>query len=195
MPLCLLIVDDAPDIAEVVAFGARMAWPDCQIVTATTGAQALDEFAAELPDLVVLDVGLPPPDGFAVLRQIRQTSEVPVLMLTVHNAIIDKIRAFELGADDYLVKPFDHLELMARLRSLVRRARIAHESLTADVVMGDLTLNFANRTVWQAGHEVRLTSTEFRLLAELIRHGGAVLSPRPSSNGSGGRTGLATQTT
>jgi DNA-binding response OmpR family regulator len=174
--LSLLIADDSPDIAEIVAFGARMTWPDCRVAVAKTGAEALQLFEADPPDLVVLDVAMPPPDGFEVCRRIRQTSEVPILMLTVHDATIDKIRAFDLGADDYLTKPFDHLELMARLRSLTRRAHITQMSLSADFVAGDLAVNFANRSVWLAGEEVKLTATEYRMLAELVRHAGGVLS-------------------
>ena len=135
-------------------------------------------FAADPPDLVILDVAMPPPDGFEVCRRIRQTSEVPILMLTVRDATIDKIRALDLGADDYLTKPFDHLELMARLRSLIRRSHLTQKSLSADVVAGELAINFANRSVWVAGEEVRLTATEYRLLEELVRHAGAVLSPQ-----------------
>jgi DNA-binding response OmpR family regulator len=176
MPLSLLIADDEPDIVQVVAFGARMAWPDCRVMAAATGAEALQLFATDPPDLVILDIAMPPPDGFEVCRQIRQTSETPILMLTVRNATIDKIRALDLGADDYLTKPFDHLELMARLRSLTSRAHVTQMSLSADIVAGDLTVNFVNRSVWLAGAEVRLTATEFRLLEELIRHAGAVLS-------------------
>src|SRR5262245_4210240 len=148
MPLSLLIVDDSPDIAEIVGFGARMNWPDCHVSVATTGEQALALFATEAPDLVVLDVAMPPPDGFEVCRRIRQTSQVPILMLTVHDATIDKIRALDLGADDYLTKPFDHLELMARLRSLTRRSLVTQMSLNADFTAGDLAVNFANRSVW-----------------------------------------------
>jgi DNA-binding response OmpR family regulator len=176
MPLKLLIADDAPDVAEVVAFGARMTWPDCRVAVATTGEDALRQFAAEAPDLVVLDVAMPPPNGFEVCRRIRQVSETPILMLTVRDATIDKIRALDLGADDYLTKPFDHLELMARLRSLMRRAHVAQASLGADFVAGELALNVANHSVWLNGDEVRLTATEFRLLAELARHAGITLS-------------------
>ena len=178
MPLTLLVADDSPDIAEIVAFGARMTWPDCRVSIAANGSEALELFAAEPPDLVVLDVAMPPPDGFEVCRRIRQSSEVPILMLTVHDATIDKVRAFDLGADDYLTKPFDHLELMARLRSLSRRSHMTQMSLTADFIAGDLAVNFANRSVWLAGNEVRLTATEYRLLAELVRHAGGVLSPQ-----------------
>ncbi len=178
MPLRLLIADDSPDIAEIVSVGARVTWPDCQIAVASSGAEALERFAADLPDLVILDVAMPPPDGIEVCRRIRQSSQAPILMLTVHDATIDKMRAFDFGADDYLTKPFDHLELMARLRSLVRRSQLTQLSLSADLVAGDLAMNFANRSVWLAGGEVRLTATEFRLLEELVRHAGAVLSPQ-----------------
>jgi DNA-binding response OmpR family regulator len=178
MPLRLLLAEDSPDIAEVVAFGARMAWPDARISVASGGAEALEHFAAETPDLVILDVAMPPPDGFEVLRRIRQMSSVPVLMLTVRDATIDKVRALELGADDYLTKPFDHLELMARLRALLRRSHLTQQALEADVVAGDLAINLANRSVWLRGEEVRLTATEYRLLEELVRHAGAVLSPQ-----------------
>jgi DNA-binding response OmpR family regulator len=122
--LKLLIADDAADVAEVIAFGARMTWPDCQITIASDGAQAISAFAADPPDLVVLDVTMPAPDGFEVCRRIRASSRVPILMLTVRDATLDKVRALDLGADDYLTKPFDHLELLARLRALLRRADV-----------------------------------------------------------------------
>ena len=178
MSLHLLIADDASDIAEVVAFGARMTWPDCRVTVAASGARALDIFTADPPDLVVLDVAMPPPDGFAVCRTIRQTSEVPILMLTVRDATIDKIRALDLGADDYLTKPFDHLELMARLRSLVRRAHVTQAAESSDLVALDLSINFAHHAVWLGGEPLKLTATEYRMLAELVRHAGAVLSPQ-----------------
>src|SRR5205085_7876468 len=111
MPMKLLIADDARDVAGVVAFGARMAWPGCQVTIAGDGQEALHCFATLQPNLVVLDVAMPPPDGFAVCRQIRSASEVPILMLTVRDTVLDKVRALDLGADDYLTKPFDHLEL------------------------------------------------------------------------------------
>src|SRR5205823_7904494 len=122
MPLKLLIAEDDRDLAEVVAYGARQAWPDCRITIAADGREALKRFAEERPDLVVLDVTMPPPDGLEVCRRIRRTSRVPILMLTVRRNTLDKVRALDLGADDYLTKPFDHLELFARLRALVRRA-------------------------------------------------------------------------
>ena len=170
----LLIVEDAHDVAEVVAFGARMTWPGCQVTIAPDGKEALRCFDVEQPDLVVLDVALPPPDGFEVCRRIREVSAVPILMLTVHDGTLDKVRAFDLGADDYLTKPFDHLELLARLRALLRRAT-GRQTVSAAFSTGDLHLDFATHEVQVKGRTVRLTSTEYRLLEELVRHAGQIL--------------------
>ena len=98
MTLKLLIADDSTDVAEVVAFGARMTWPDCQVAVAENGETALRLFKTMQPDLVVLDITMPPPDGFAVCRSIRETSAVPILMLTVNDSTLDKVRALDLGA-------------------------------------------------------------------------------------------------
>jgi two-component system KDP operon response regulator KdpE len=174
--LKLLIADDAADVADVIAFGARMTWPDCHIAIASDGAQAMSAFAADPPDLVVLDVTMPVLDGFEVCRRIRASSRVPILMLTVRDATLDKVRAFDLGADDYLTKPFDHLELLARLRALRRRADGA-------LATPDTSGAEANIAIDAAAHEVRigsaripLTSTEYRLLEALIQHTGTVVT-------------------
>jgi DNA-binding response OmpR family regulator len=173
--LKLLIADDAADLAEVIVFGARMTWPDCQVTIASDGVEALHAFAANPPDLVVLDVAMPAPDGFEVCRRIRTTSRVPILMLTVRDATLDKVRALDLGADDYLTKPFDHLELLARLRALVRRANGASAANTLDVGAG-LTIDTATRTVRVDGALIQLTSTEYRLLEALVQHAGMVVT-------------------
>ena len=178
MTLKLLIVDDAPDVARVGAFGARMIWPDCQVAIATGGEEALRRFDEDVPDLVVLDVSMPPPDGFEVCRRIRRTSQVPILMLTVRDAPLDKVRALDLGADDYLTKPFNHLELRARLRALVRRSRQPLAPAGPALSVGDVSLDSATREVRVRGELVQLTPTEYRLLEELIRHVGQVVSHR-----------------
>ena len=175
MTLKLLVADDARDVARVVAFGARMNWPDCRVTIATGGEEALRDFEMERPDLVVLDVAMPPPDGFEVCRRIRETSRVPILMLTVRDATLDKVRALDLGADDYLTKPFDHLELLARLRALLRRGNNSTASPDPDLAIGDLTLDFATHEVRVRGEPVRLTATEYRLLEVLARHAGTTL--------------------
>jgi DNA-binding response OmpR family regulator len=173
--LKLLIAEDTRDLANAVAFAARMAWPGCRVTIASDGAAALARFAEEPADLVVLDVGMPPPDGFEVCRRIREVSEVPILMLTVRDATLDKVRALDLGADDYLTKPFDHLELLARLRALLRRAPGREAEPAPTFVSGDLSIDFATHEVRLRGEVVRLTTTEYRLLEELARHAGAVI--------------------
>ncbi|MBA2363743.1 MAG: response regulator transcription factor [Chloroflexia bacterium] len=170
----LLIAEDTPEIARAVAYGARLTWPVCRVTIATSGMEALTRFGEEEPDLVVLDVQMPPPNGFEVCRHIRENSTVPILMLTVRDATLDKVHALDLGADDYLTKPFDHLELLARLRALVRRSSIQADS-PSHFAAGDLTLDFAAQEVRVGGKEVRLTPTEYRLLEVLVRRAGAVV--------------------
>ncbi len=107
----LLIAEDTEEIARVVAYGAHMNWPGCQVTVAASGQEALNRFEQEHPDLVVLDVSMPPPDGIEVCRRIRQRSDVPVLMLTARDEDVDKIIGLEVGADDYLTKPLDPFDL------------------------------------------------------------------------------------
>ena len=178
MTLKLLIADDVRDVAEVVTFGARMAWPDCEVTVASSGREALGRFEEEQPDLVILDVSMPPPDGFEVCRLIRESSQVPILMLTVRDTTLDKVRALDIGADDYLTKPFDHLELLARLRALLRRASGPSVLPGPDFSLGDLSLDSDTHEVRVREEVVRLTSTEYRLLEVLVRHAGTVLPHR-----------------
>jgi DNA-binding response OmpR family regulator len=171
----LLIAEDDPDVAKVVAFGARMTWPGCRVTVARSGEEALRLFGEETPDLVVLDVSMPPPDGFEVCRRIRDRSQVPILMLTVRDGTLDKVRALDLGADDYLTKPFDHLELLARLRALVRRSTAGSVPRAPGLSTEELSVDFSTHEVRVRGEVVRLTSTEYRLLETLVRHPRTVL--------------------
>jgi len=175
MTLTLLIVEDTRDVADVVAFGVHMIWPDCAVVIAGDGGEALRFFVENPPDLVILDVTIPPPDGFEVCRRIRETSRVPILMLTARDSTLDKVRALDLGADDYLTKPFDHLELLARLRALLRRTQEPLTPPNPTLMLGDLSVDFATHEVRVGGELVHLTSTEYRLLEELVRRVGTVL--------------------
>lgn len=178
MTLKILIADDTHDVANMVALGARMTWPGCQVALAASGGEALHRFVLDPPDLVVLDVMMPPPDGFEVCRRIRETSQVPILMLTVRDATLDKVRALDFGADDYLTKPFDTVELFARLRALVRRTRQPPATSEPSFTFADLSLDFRTQEVCLQGKVVRLTATEYHLLEELVRHAGTVLPHR-----------------
>jgi DNA-binding response OmpR family regulator len=179
MSLRVLIADDEPDVVALVSYAVRLLWPDSIIVAVPDGASALRQSAEAMPDLVILDVQMPAPDGFAVCERLRAVSTVPILMLTVRGATLDKARAFDLGADDYLTKPFDHLELLGRLRALVRRAGLSTGAATvappAPLRVAGLTLDPLTHEVRLDGHTVALTATEYRLLEELMRHAGRVL--------------------
>jgi len=119
MPPTVLIADDERDIATILAYAARMVWPGGRVAVVADGAAALTRFAADSPDVVILDIAMPPPDGFVVLERIRAVSAAPVLMLTARADTRDRDRAFALGATDYMTKPFDHRDLLDRLHALL----------------------------------------------------------------------------
>ena len=175
MVVKLLIAEDDRDLAEVVAYGARQAWPGCLVTLAADGREALAHFAAERPDVVILDVAMPPPNGIEVCQSIRRVSTVPILMLTVRGGMIDKVRALDLGADDYLTKPFDHLELFARLRALLRRTTDELSLPVPDFQSGEFAMDFAAHEVRLRGEVLSLSPTEHLLLEELVRHAGSTL--------------------
>lgn len=179
----VLIADDDADLAMLVGYSARTLWPDCAVVTAPDGREALRQFADAVPDMVILDVTMPPPDGFEVCRRIRQANpSVPILMLTARDTVLDEVKALDLGADDYLTKPFDHLKLSARLRALSRRTAGEGDrgagGETGEAEAGGeagLRIDLAAREVRVDGVPVELTPTEYLLLEYLARHPGAIL--------------------
>jgi two-component system, OmpR family, KDP operon response regulator KdpE len=137
---------------------------------------ALRAAAARGPDLVILDVMLPDMDGFEVCRRLRENSSVPILMLTARTNDTDKVEGLDAGADDYLTKPFSTSELLARVRALLRRVRSNDtEGLGAKFACGDFAIDFQRRKVEMRGEEVRLSATEYKLLAELCRNAGRVI--------------------
>jgi two-component system KDP operon response regulator KdpE len=172
----ILIVEDEPDMTEVISVALTMQWADCQVLVTTEGEKAIDLVEQEHPDLVLLDIALPGMDGYAVCSQLREFSDVPVIMLTVRDAEADKVRGLELGADDYVTKPFSHLELLARIRAVLRRARMPLPAPRGpDFVCGRLAVHFAQRQVTVDGKPVKLTPTEYNLLYHLVRNAGQVL--------------------
>jgi len=169
----ILLVEDDPSIREVTAIGLGAA--GFAVTTAPDGVEGLERFRGEPFDLVLLDVMLPRLDGYEVCRQIRRTSTVPVLMLTARADTMDVIVGLEAGADDYVRKPFEVPELVARVRAALRRAgRLPNE--TDRLQLGPLTIDVAGRAVSRDGTDIPLTRTEFDLLLELVRHPGQVLT-------------------
>jgi two-component system KDP operon response regulator KdpE len=172
----ILIVDDEPDVIESVRLGFALQWREVDVIGAATGEGALDAVEQQHPDIVLLDVGLPDLDGFAVLERIRAFSDVPVVMLTARDDAMDKVKGLELGADDYVTKPFNHLELMARVRAVLRRLDMpAPASRTPSFRSGDLEVDFAKQEARLHGERLDLTPTEYQLLYHLVRNAGHVL--------------------
>jgi len=172
----VVVIDDAPDIAEVVTLCFQLRWSGTTVVSAGDGAKGLELIEAENPDVVILDIGLPDMDGFQVLREIRRFSQVPVIMLTVKGEDTDIAKGLELGADDYIVKPFSHIELIARVQAVLRRVQGLPVTSERPFVSGKLSVDFANNEVSLDGKPVKLTSTESKLLYYLIRNEGRLLS-------------------
>ena len=161
----VLVVEDDVDIADVLRRSLRN--EGYEVRTSADGVEALDVAAGFLPDLVVLDLGLPGMDGVEVCRRLRSDGDVPILMLTARTETEDRVTGLDSGADDYLVKPFERQELLARLRALLRR-RPPRGS--ASLVVGDLQLNPDTHEVLRDGREVELTQREFELLEYLMRN-------------------------
>jgi len=168
----VLVVDDELKIARLVRDYLSEAGFDVSM--ASSGPAALAEFRSDRPDLVVLDLGLPGLDGYEVTRSIRADSTVPIIMLTARSEETDRVVGLELGADDYVVKPFSPRELVARIKAVLRRTggAVASEVVRA----ADLTINVPNRTVERAGERVELTASEFELLRKLASHPGRVFT-------------------
>ena len=172
----VLVVDDAPEVVESISVGLSLHWRDVEVIGAPSGREALDAVERDRPDLVLLDVGLPDIDGYEVLREIRAFSDVPVIMLTARDEPLDKVRGLELGADDYVTKPFDHLELLARMRAVLRRFALPGPvGRVPSFHAGDLEVDFHAREVRLRGERVDLTPTEYELLYHLVRNAGMVL--------------------
>ena len=174
MARTILVVDDEPTLRETLA--EALDADGFRVVTAADGREALARFREHRPELVVLDLMLPELSGIEVCRIIRQESDVPILMLTAKSSEVDKIVGLELGADDYVTKPFSLRELSARIRALLRRSeQVASEGL-ATVTVGGLTVDLAGHRLLRDGEVVPLKPKVFELLAFLVRHPGQVFS-------------------
>ncbi|MBI3978423.1 MAG: response regulator transcription factor [Chloroflexi bacterium] len=173
----VLVVDDEVNLLHSVAYSLRK--EGYEVATAADGPSALTTAARERPDVVILDVMLPQMDGFEVCRRLRQTSTVPILMLSAKTDEIDRVVGLEVGADDYLTKPFSMRELLARVRAMLRRAQMIQRASAAAeepavLRVGDLELDPARHQARRDGRPLALKPKEFELLAFLMRHPGRV---------------------
>jgi DNA-binding response OmpR family regulator len=172
----ILIVDDDRDLLEALTLGLQLQWQEIEVTTAQDGERGVALFFDETPDVVLLDVGLPRMDGFEVLRRIRQVADTPVLMLTARGEELDKVRGLEIGADDYITKPFSPLELLARIKAVLRRTDLPPPlKATPSFAAGELTVDFGSREVQKRGENVPLTALEYRVLYQLVRNAGRVV--------------------
>ncbi len=170
----ILLVDDEPKIVQLGRDYLERA--GFSVASAANGEAALAAFRSKLPDLIVLDLGLPGPDGLEVTRQVRRSSNVPIIMLTARGEESDKLIGLELGADDYMVKPFSPKELVARVRAVLRRAA-GRAGPEADVLrVADLVLDLPRQRLTVGDRLVELTATEFQLLAALARQPGRIFT-------------------
>jgi DNA-binding response OmpR family regulator len=171
----VLVVEDESSIASFVALYLKNA--GYTVRTAATGSEALAQVAASQPALIVLDLMLPDIDGIEVCRRIRKGSDIPILMLTARDEDVDKIIGLEVGADDYLTKPFNPRELVARVKSILRRAGTERRQVESkQLVHGDLLVDAGRREVHVGDEEIQLAPKEFDLLWELLDHHGLVLT-------------------
>jgi len=166
----VLVVDDEPGIVDFVEVGLRREGYD--VVAAASAEAGLRQLRAAKPDVLILDVGLPDADGFDLLAEIRAESDVPVVILTARGEVDDRVRGLELGADDYVAKPFHFAELLARVRAQLRR-RVPRDEVLR---VGDVALDPKRHAVTRASRPVALTAREYELLELFLRHPGEVLS-------------------
>src|SRR3954454_8683117 len=165
----IVAADDDPQLLRLMT--RNLQFEGYEVIPASNGQQALEEIEEQVPDLVLLDVMMPKMDGFTVCQRVREFSTVPIIIVTARGQDQDKVRGLDLGADDYLTKPFSVDELLARVRAVLRRAQFTAnertQAMNATGTIGELVIDYRQRLVTLAGQELPLTPTEYRLLAYL----------------------------
>lgn len=167
----VLIIEDDREIVEAISLAFQIRWPEAKVVSTHLGEKGVELVESEAPDIVILDLGLPDISGFEVLDQIRRFSNVPTIILTVRSEEADVVRGLECGADDYITKPFRQLELLARVKALIRRQSPSEEET---VIAGALRLDATTGQLHHDGKEIALTITESRILNHLMKNAGYV---------------------
>jgi two-component system KDP operon response regulator KdpE len=175
----VLVVDDFPDVVEIIALCFRMRWPDATVISTGSGREAVGLVESGAPDIVILDLTLPDMQGVRVLKEIRKFSDLPVIVVSGDQEETTKITALEMGADDYMTKPFSPTELMARAKAVLRRAHMLELRDDSGIVRGDgMTIDLSRHRMLIDEQEINLTPTEWRLLTYLVRNEGRVISHR-----------------
>ncbi len=175
MPARILVVDDEPKLLELVRWILER--NDFEVIEAQSGREALEKIQEHIPSLVLLDVMMPDMNGFETLREIRKLSNVPVIMLTVQASETDKVHGLELGADDYITKPFSHRELVSRIRAVLRRSQMPAHLEHGPIRVDDrLKIDFDRREVEVNGRAIKLRPTEYKLLYHLVNNAGRLLT-------------------
>jgi DNA-binding response OmpR family regulator len=174
MSTCILVVDDEPRYLRLLE--ANLRTEGYEVITAKDGGNVLELFAANPVDLILLDILLPGMDGFTICQRIRQFSSVPIIMLTAKGEEQDRVRGLDVGADDYLVKPFSVTELLARVRAVLRRAQSSEVGQERFFVHGELKIDFAKAEVWRNEQQVYLSATEYRLLLQFTHNTGKIMT-------------------
>jgi DNA-binding response OmpR family regulator len=173
----VLVIEDAPDVVDTIGLCFTIRWPDTKVVSTGKGRKAAELVGSEAPDVVILDLGLPDMDGLKVLQEIRTFSDVPVIIVTAKGDEMARVKGLEGGADDYIVKPFSHTELLARVKAVLRRTVMPELRDDKGIVRArGFVVDLAGRRVLLEGREVSLTSTEWKLLSYLLLHEGKVIS-------------------
>ncbi len=173
--LTVLVVDDEARIIDFIRMNLEL--EGFRVLEAANGYEALERLKEDLPDLIILDVMMPEMDGFETLKHIREVSTVPVIMLTVRQEEGDRIRGLDLGADDYITKPFSPRELLSRTRALLRRSFMPSPTRKTQIIVDDeLTIDFSKHEVWVRGEKIALRPTEYRLLYHLVNNAGRLLT-------------------
>ena len=169
----ILAVDDEQRMVRFIQLNLEQ--DGFQVITAYNGKDALEQVRTQLPDLILLDIMIPDINGFEVLRKIRDVNNVPVIMLTAKGEEDDRIQGLELGADDYITKPFSPRELVSRIKAMLRRTKSFQDDQVDQIKVDDrLTIDFSRREVWVDGEKVDLRPTEYRLLYHLVQNAGWV---------------------
>jgi DNA-binding response OmpR family regulator len=173
----ILLIEDSPEIVKGVTLTFKLRWQDATVIAFDEGAEGIQAVESESPDIVILDINLPDMSGFEVLERIRSFSDVPIIVLTVRNSEVDELRGLEMGADDYIVKPFSPVNLLTRVKVVLRRTGARHEEKELPpLAIGNITINFSRKEVFVGDRRVHLTPNESKIFYYLARNGGKLVT-------------------